>query len=503
MDISESQMQNSNATQLERLLSICIALTSRPSTSSVLRELLAAVKEVTNADGGSLYLLNKDGSKLRAVLVRNDTLKIETDQDSPEVAKSLQIPLLSETGKNLRNLVACAVNNKTLINIADRDDETGFDFSGANKFDQRFGYQSKSFLILPLINSEGRCLGAIQLINARDAQGEVGTFSDNDAQYAQGIASLAATALTNRNTMQDLEQLFEYFAELLALMNDHIAGADSSSGSNALLIALALAKAMHNSEAADFAHFKIGEAVLREIQIAGWLRSWALQHKLSINVSQTCQTDLSALLSQRIEIIRRDLKLNYYESLHNGANTEVATRTLHESLRTLELDWQRVQSSLREKSLTTQELETIGSRYHWRLENDTLPLISPVEAQGLLHEAKSTTPVTDQPDTTRAIIGMLSTLRLPSYLGQALNLANLNSLLDDENEKDPVIFDPNGKLIYSALRISEQINRLLRDTPDRSEVKIQQLLRLLKDDPNLNKPLVELLIQQRVYEPYI
>jgi len=201
-------MQNSNATQLERLLSICIALTSRPSTSSVLRELLAAVKEVTNADGGSLYLLNKDGSKLRAVLVRNDTLKIETDQDSPEVAKSLQIPLLSETGKNLRNLVACAVNNKTLINIADRNHETGFDFSGANKFDQRFGYQSKSFLILPLINSEGRCLGAIQLVNARDAQGKVGTFSDNDAQYAQGIASLAATALTNRNTMQDLAQLF-------------------------------------------------------------------------------------------------------------------------------------------------------------------------------------------------------------------------------------------------------------------------------------------------------
>lgn len=510
MEISETRMKQVNETQLENLLNICVALTSRPSTSSVLRELMASLKQVTNADGGTLYLLNNDGTKLRAVLVRNDTLKIESDEDAPEVTKSLQIPLMVEGGKNLRNLAASAVNNKRLINIADRTRETGFDFSGANKFDQRFGYQSKSFLTLPLISAEGRCLGAIQLVNARNEQGEVSSFGDRDAQYAQGIASLAATALTTRNTMQDLEQLFEYFAELLALMNDHIAGSEAVAGSNALLITLALAKAMHNSSEPEFNHFKLNETVLREIKIAGWLRSWGLQQRNAGIASQGCSTSLINLISQRVEIIRRDLKIEFYESVQEGTSANEASHSLHKGLQQLDSDWQQLCASLSQKSIKRDELESFGAKYTLDLSGKNLPLISSEEALGLMQEAMSTAPVTDQPETTRAIISMLSTLKLPNYLGQALNLANLNSLLDDGTEKEPVIFDPSGQLIYSALRITEQFSKLLNAIKAESEAdvgnvetQIQKVLRLLRDDSSLNQKLVELLIQQKIYQPYI
>lgn len=500
----DSEMQRLKNPQLDTLLNTCIALTSRPSTSSVLRELMASVKSVTNADGGSLYLLNSDGTKLRAVLVRNDTLKIETDQDSPDVIKSLQIPLVTELGENGRNLVAHSVNHKKVINIADRHSATGFDFSGANSFDQRFGYASKSFLILPLINSDGRCLGAIQLVNARTEDNTVCAFNDRDAQFAQGIASLAATALTNRNTMQDLEQLFEYFAELLALMNDHLAGNSASDASKALLMALALAKAMHNEQEAPFTQFKFNETLLREIKIAGWLRSWALQHRNASAIKQRITSDLRTLIEERLEIIRRDLKLHYYENLHEGSSPESATRHYRDALAQLDKNWQQILDNLNSATPSREGLMTLGSSHQWRKGEETLNLISVSEAEALLDEAVvKRGPTADQPDTTRTIIDILSTLRLPSYLGQALSLANLNSLLDDKHESEPMIFDPNAKLIYQALRISEQLVSLLRDAVHNNDKQLQQALKILREDSTLFQPLVELLIRQKVYQPYV
>ena len=500
----ETGMSASHNQQLDSLLNICIALTSRPSTSSVLRELMTSVKSVTNADGGSLYLLNNDGSKLRAVMVRNDTLKIESDQDAPEVIKSLQIPLVSEQGSNVRNLVAHAVNHKKLINIADRHKASGFDFSGANSFDQRFGYASKSFLILPLINSDGRCLGAIQLINARSEGNEVCAFDEPSAQFAQGIASLAATALTNRSTMQDLEQLFEYFAELLALMNDHLAIGNSPDVSRALLLTLSLAKAMHHAQEAPFTQFKINDTVLREIKIAGWLRSWALQHRNVSRTKHSGATDLRTLIEERLEIVRRDLKLKYYEALQQSSSPESASSTYHQSLRQLESHWRQIIDNLNSNQPASEPLVTLGASHQWQKNGRTLDLISLDESKQLIQEAlaKRGSQV-EQPDTTRAIIEMLSTLRLPSYLGQALSLANLNSLLDSKEESEPLIFDPNGKLIYQALRISEQLSRLLGDVQPGNDTHIQQALKLLRNNTSLSRPLVELLIKQGVYEAFV
>src|SRR5438128_11539433 len=65
-------------------------------------------------------------------------------------------------------------------------------------------------------NHESEIIGVLQLINSMDpATSEIGPFSHSDQRLAESLASQAAIALTNRNLINQLEELFESFIELI------------------------------------------------------------------------------------------------------------------------------------------------------------------------------------------------------------------------------------------------------------------------------------------------
>src|SRR6185295_11646830 len=127
------------------------------------------------------------------------------------------IQLYGKDGKPNHSMVAAhsALTGKT-VNIADAYTAEGFDFSGTRAFDAKTGYRSTSFLTVPMKNHEGEAIGVLQLLNAQDPHtGEVISFSASDQRLAESLASQAAVALTNRHLVNQLEQLFESFINLI------------------------------------------------------------------------------------------------------------------------------------------------------------------------------------------------------------------------------------------------------------------------------------------------
>jgi len=79
------------------------------------------------------------------------------------------------------------------INIADAYQVDGFDFSGTKSFDARTKYRSKSFLTIPLENTDDKVIGVLQLINAIDSKtGEIIPFKDDDVLEALVLLATAA-----------------------------------------------------------------------------------------------------------------------------------------------------------------------------------------------------------------------------------------------------------------------------------------------------------------------
>src|SRR5690554_3025918 len=208
--------------QVQRLNDIGMALSAEQDADILLETILLGARELTNADAGTLYILQdkakpKDKS-LRFALVQNDTLNIHYGGTGQAVNDNFpDLPLFLHDGApNERMVAAYAVLHEQTVNIADAYATDGFDFQGTRQFDAKTGYRSQSMLVIPLKNHEHEVIAAIQLLNKKDLSGNTVTFTDDDVQLLSSLASQAAIALTNRLLIDDLHFLFESFIHVIA-----------------------------------------------------------------------------------------------------------------------------------------------------------------------------------------------------------------------------------------------------------------------------------------------
>ena len=186
--------------RLEELNAIGVALSSESNINRLLEEILIAAKRITNADAGTLYLVESEQRELGFEIMRTDSLGIAMGGTTGEAIPFYPIHLVNKDGEPNNSMVVAyvALHDET-VNIADAYTAEGFDFSGTKNFDKKTGYRSRSFLAVPMKNHEGEIIGVLQLINALDREsGEVVAFSDADQHLLESLASQAAIALTNR-----------------------------------------------------------------------------------------------------------------------------------------------------------------------------------------------------------------------------------------------------------------------------------------------------------------
>ena len=257
--------------RLEYLNTIGIALSQERDIDKLLETILVAAKNLTMADGGTLYRLVDD--RLRFEIVRNDSLGISMGGTSGNPVPFYPIPLHDKDGQPNRSMIAAyaALNNRT-VNIADAYTEEGFDFSGTRNFDKRTGYRSTSFLTVPMKNHEGEIIGVLQLLNAIDPQTRrVVPFSEEDERLAESLASQAAIALTNRLLIQQLEVLFESLIELINTAIDDKSPYTGGHCKRVPTLTMMLAEAAHATGEGPLADFRMTDKDRYELKIAGLL----------------------------------------------------------------------------------------------------------------------------------------------------------------------------------------------------------------------------------------
>ena len=259
-------------TQLERLNAIGTALSSEHDNNRLLETILLGAKELTNADGGTLYTVTED-AKLKFEIMRTLSLDIAmggtTGNDIPFAA----LPIYLESGlPNLNMVAAYSVVNEKTVNIQDAYLTEGFDFSGTRKFDEKMGYRSQSFLTVPMKNHENEIIGVLQLINAIDpVSKKIIAFSDAHQRLVESLASQAAVAMTNKNLINGLKDLFESFIKLIADAIDEKSPYTGGHCQRVPELTMMLAKAAINADFGPLKDFTMTEKEVYELKIAAWL----------------------------------------------------------------------------------------------------------------------------------------------------------------------------------------------------------------------------------------
>jgi len=305
--------------RLEQLNDIGVALSRETDIDRLLETILVAAKNITNADGGTLYRVT-DERTLKFEIMRNDTLGIAMGGTTGVAIPYYPIALYDRDGVPVTSMVAAyALHHDRSVNIEDAYSQEGFDFSGTKNFDRKTGYRSRSFLTVPMKDHENAIIGVLQLLNAKDrATGVVGTFSDADLRLAESLASQAAIALTNRSLINRLENLFESFIGLINAAIDDKSPYTSGHCERVPILTMLLADAVDNCKVGPFRTFALTDRDRHELKIAGLLHDCGKVttpvHVVDKATKLHTIYDRIHLIDTRFEVIRRDLRLELQEA---------------------------------------------------------------------------------------------------------------------------------------------------------------------------------------------
>lgn len=257
---------------LKKLNAVGIALSAEKDHGHLLEMILMHAKEMTRADGGTLYLRTEENT-LKFEIVHTDSLGIYMGGTQGEPITFYPVKLVKDDGEpNTHNVAACAVLKNETINIADAYDNEEFDFTGTRQFDKKTGYRSKSFLTVPMTNHENKIIGVLQLINATDAKtGEIRAFSELDQQVVESLASQAAVTMTNRQLIDAQKKLFDSFIALIATAIDEKSPYTAGHCRRVPVLTDMIAEACCNIDHGPHKDFSMSDEEKYELSVAGWL----------------------------------------------------------------------------------------------------------------------------------------------------------------------------------------------------------------------------------------
>ena len=319
--------------RLERLNAIGVALSAERNNQQLLEMILLGAKEITNADGGTLYTVTDD-ARLKFEIVRTQTLGIAMGGTTGKEIPFPPLPLyLADRTPNLNMVAAYTVLNDRTVNIPDAYEAEGFDFSGTRKFDESTGYRSKSFLTIPMKNHENEIIGVLQLINAIDPDtNEIVTFSAANQQLVESLASQAAVALTNHNLIEGLKGLFEAFIELIADAIDEKSPYTGGHCQRVPELTMMLADAANRTQAGPLKDFSMSEKDIYELRIAAWLHDCGKvttpESVMDKPTKLSTIFDRIHLVDQRFELLKKqaecDMLHKQLEAMKSGQSLDPA-----------------------------------------------------------------------------------------------------------------------------------------------------------------------------------
>lgn len=330
--------------RLEKLIELGIALSAERNHDRLMERILLEAKELTNADGGTLYL-RTDDEKLKFTILRNDTLNTAMGGTTGVVIPFPPLPLFNpETGQPNHNNVATHVAlTGACINIADAYEAEGFDFSGTKKFDAGTGYRSKSFLTIPLKNYSGLVIGVLQLINAREPDGTVVHFSSEVQPLVEALASQAAVAIDNQQLMAAQKRLLDSVIKVIAEAIDSKSPYTGGHCARVPKLAIMLADAACAEQAGPFADYDLDDDEKYELYLGAWLHDCGKVTTPEYVVDKA--TKLETIYDRihevrtRFEVLRRDAEIALWKGIAQGGDEATLRAEFEATCADLDSDW--------------------------------------------------------------------------------------------------------------------------------------------------------------------
>jgi len=514
--------------QISNMSAIGLALSKEKDMDKLLEMILLEAKRISNADGGTLYMMTDD-QRLKFSIMITDSLNIHMGGTSGKEIPFYPVKLYMDDGQPNKTMIAANAGlTGDTINIPDAYKAKGFDFSGTKAFDEKTGYRSKSFLTVPLKNHEDEIIGVLQLLNAQDIKTKkVIPFSGNVQKSVEALSSQAAVAITNKNLIKDLEVLFESFIKLIASAIDAKSPYTGGHCSRVPEITMMLAESVNEINDGPFAGIQFTDKEMYELKIAAWLHDCGkvATPEAVVDKGTKLETiyDRIHTVATRFEVLKRDEEIKYLkkqlkiqkdDSLIENQKKEALkkARTLYlKRIKQQEDDKSFIEESNVGGEFMSQDrkdrVNKIAS-YRWKDNGSPKPFFSEDEIYNLCISRGTLTPEERKiiNDHIVVTIDMLEQLPYPKHL------RNVPEFAGGHHEKLDGTGYPKG-LNHSEMSVQAKIMAIAdifealtaRDRPYKKGKTLSQAMRILgfmKNDAHIDTELFEVFVKEKIYLKY-
>jgi response regulator RpfG family c-di-GMP phosphodiesterase len=154
---------------------------------TILDKILFEARQLSHADAGSIFIMEDD--RLRFGYVHNDTLFKEH-----EVSEAIYVDYtLPVNDHSIVGYVALTGEPLAIDDAYQIPSDRPFMFN--QEYDHKSGYTTRSMLTIPLMTFHGKRVGVMQLINAKNQDNQIISFSKESQELVPLFANNAAVAV--------------------------------------------------------------------------------------------------------------------------------------------------------------------------------------------------------------------------------------------------------------------------------------------------------------------
>lgn len=504
---------------------IGIALSIEKDLDKLLEMIVDGARELSNADAGTLYMVDKDKKSLSFEILQNNSMKIKIGGIGQKKASFPNVPMYIEESPNYANVSSYVALTGKTVNIENVYNSETFDFTGPKKYDSSTGYLSKSMVAVPMKNHENQIIGVLQLLNAIDkTTGEITAFSDENVEFISSLASQAAVAMTNVQLVQDLKNLFYSFIESIATAIDEKSITTGGHIRRVADLTMDIAKELSKTKEGCFKDVHFNGDEMEELRLAAWMHDIGKittpEHIINKSTKLETLYDRITLIDMRFQTIGKIFenkslleKIDLIESGNADAvKLQSITDACNDKLKELNDDFSFVKACnntgdfMKEESV--ERIKKIASQTYYT-NNTASSYLTDDEVKNLCIR-KGTLLAEERiiiENHTKMTVKMLAHLPFPQKLSNVFKYAG------SHHEKLDGTGYPNG-LTLNELPIQSRILAIADvfealtapDRPYREPIKLSkaiQILGFMKKDGHIDPDIFDLFTKNQIYNDYI
>jgi HD-GYP domain-containing protein (c-di-GMP phosphodiesterase class II) len=329
----------SRGREIGELTRIGVALGTERDLDTLLDLILTQARRITSSDAGSLYLIEGEpGEKC----LRFRLAQTYSKPEAPFVEFTMPMDRTSLAGY-------AAVTGEPLV-----IDDAYFlppdvEYTINRSFDERYGYRTKSMLVIPMKDHKEQVIGVLQLINRKrafeavlaapaDVEQQVVPFSRRTVELVTALAGQAAVAIENGELYHEIERLFEGFVQAAVRAIEQRDPTTFGHSGRVANMTVRLAAVVDQTGDGPYRGLKFTREQIREIRYAGLLHDFGkvgVREEVLVKAKKLYPLQLE-LIRHRHDFVERSAERDFWRKRaefleqHGRTGYELFLRTLKE-----------------------------------------------------------------------------------------------------------------------------------------------------------------------------